>query len=327
LRPTHDRVARLSESLTARQSSLSSRAESGYLRSVLDALGIPLESQLLVFSKTGIQSPVTGPANPRALFFNQSVVVGYIAGARYLEIASHDPEQGVVFYTVDQEAAAPAFERQTECLTCHVSSSTLEVPGLIARSNYMSAEGRVVPQLGSVTVNHRTPLIERWGGWFVTGDYTPQPYGTQVHLGNLTGTGLSSWGPETTSNEVFIRWLNSEPQARGYPSTESDIAALLAFDHQSHAINLLTRLNWEARVAAAAGRLDFTAGVLREFVDETAEYLLFVGEAPPPARVVPRSGFAETFAVAAPKDRAGRWLSELNMEKRLLRDTWSNKVF
>jgi hypothetical protein len=327
LRPTHDPVARLSAALAGGRASLAKRADSGYLRPVLDALEIPVQSQLLVFSKTGIQGDVTSPDNPRALFFSQSVVVGYIAGARFLEIASQDPEQGVVFYIVDQQAPLASFARGKSCLTCHVSASTLEVPGLIVRSNHMSADGTVVPQLGNVIVDHRTPLIERWGGWFVTGDYTPQPYGIQVHRGNLTGAGLSSWGPETTSNEVFIRWLNSRPEARGYPSTDSDIAALLAFDHQSHAINLFTRLNWEARVAAADGRTDYRTGILRELVDETADYLLFVGEAPPPARIVPRAGFAEAFAAGAPRDRAGRSLRDLDLETRLLRYPCSYMVY
>jgi hypothetical protein len=43
--------------------------------------------------------------------------------------------------------------------------------------------------------------------------------------------------------------------------------------------------------------------------------------------VVPRSGFAETFAVAAPKDRAGRSLRELNLETRLLRYPCSYMVY
>lgn len=327
LRPVHDRVARLSESLAAGRVSLPKREDSGYLRAVLDALSVPVQSQLLLFSKTGVQGDVTGPDNPRALFFNESVVVGYIAGARYLEIASHDPEQGVVFYVVDQQAPTPGFSRGKNCLSCHVSASTLEVPGLIVRSNHMSADGTTVPQLGNVTVDHRTPLLERWGGWFVTGDYAPQPYGTQVHRGNLTGSGLSSWGPETTSNEVFIRWLDSKPEVRGYPPTESDIASLLAFDHQSHAINLLTRLNWESRVAAADGRPDYTTGLLRELVDDTADYLLFVGEARPPARIVPRAGFAQAFAAGAPGDRAGRSLRDLDLEARLLRYPCSYMVY
>ena len=326
-RPAHDRVARLSESLAAGQTSLSFQKDSGYLRSVLDALRVPVESQLLVFSKTGIQSAVTGPDNPRALFYNQSVVVGYIPGARVLEIASQDPEQGVVFYTVEQDATTSGITRETNCLSCHVSASTLEVPGLIARSNYLAADGNLMPQLGSFTVNHRTPLIQRWGGWFVTGDYTPQPYGTVVHIGNVTVAGQTPWGPETTSNEAFIRWLNSKPETRGYPSTESDISALLVFDHQAHAVNLLTRLNWEARVAAGGGRPDYSTGILRKLVDETADYFLFVDEAPPPARIIPRPGFAETFAAPGPKDRAGRSLRELNLETRLMRYPCSYMVY
>jgi hypothetical protein len=233
----------------------------------------------------------------------------------------------VIFYVVDQTARQATFTRRTTCLTCHVSASTLEVPGLIARSNFTGDDGSIVPQLGSFVVDHRTPLMQRWGGWFVTGDYTPQPYGVQVHMGNVTGAGTSAWGPEQTSNEVFIRWLNSKPEARGYPSTDSDIAALLAFDHQAHAINLLTRLNWESRVAAADGRAAVDSGVVRDLVNETADYLLFVGEAPPPARIVPRAGFAGTFGAGAPKDRAGRSLRDLDLERRLLRYPCSYMIY
>ena len=35
---------------------------------------------------------------------------------------------------------------------------------------------------GSSLVNHRTPLEERWGGWYVTG-----VHGAQRHRGNLFG--------------------------------------------------------------------------------------------------------------------------------------------
>src|SRR4051812_16427365 len=75
---------------------------SGYLRPVLDALGIPIESQLLVFSKTGAQRAYTSPLTPRALFFDTSAAVGYVPGAPAIEVAVHDPQQGIVFFTVDQ---------------------------------------------------------------------------------------------------------------------------------------------------------------------------------------------------------------------------------
>src|SRR5688500_8094498 len=94
-RPTHDRISRLNSALAEATVSLRFHEQGGYLRSVLDALNIASESQVLVFSKTGVQRASTSPQSPRAIFFNDSVVVGFIPGARFLELATHDPEQGV----------------------------------------------------------------------------------------------------------------------------------------------------------------------------------------------------------------------------------------
>src|SRR5262245_6217544 len=136
-RPTTDRVAKLNQSLAqprqraegaaadlSRQSVEGAAAErsfhrderTGHLMSVLDALDVPIESQLLVFSKTGVQRAYTSPHNPRALFFNESVVVGYVPGAPLIEIASLDPQPAVIFYAVAQPAPAPAFVRASNLL-------------------------------------------------------------------------------------------------------------------------------------------------------------------------------------------------------------------
>jgi hypothetical protein len=326
-RPTTDRVATLNETLRGGTRRLTRDAQTGYLRAVLDALGVPLESQLLVFSKTGIQRSYTGPANPRALYYDESVVVGYIPGAPALELASHDAEQGVVFYTLDQDSPSPAFSRRTNCLTCHVSDSTLEVPGIIVRSNIVRPDGQVLLQLGSHTVNHRTPHTQRWGGWFVTGGVTAPPYISLGHLGNITVTEHTSSGPVIHSDHAFIEWLNSDPDRRGYPAPFSDLAALMAFDHQMHAINLMTRLNWEARVAAADGRAVASDPRVRRLVHELADYLLFVGEAPSVVTVTPRAGFAERLIARFPRDRRGRSLAELDLDTRLLRYPCSYMVY
>ena len=45
---------------------------SGYLQSVLEALHVPVSSQMLVMSKTGVQGLDTGPGNPRAILFTVS---------------------------------------------------------------------------------------------------------------------------------------------------------------------------------------------------------------------------------------------------------------
>lgn len=55
-----------------------STAPQSYLRSLLTALKISLESQMLVFSKTSIQQARIKTGNPRSLFFNDSVAVGWV---------------------------------------------------------------------------------------------------------------------------------------------------------------------------------------------------------------------------------------------------------
>lgn len=317
-RATRDPVAKLNAALASGSVTLRYEEKSGYLRSVLDALKISPESQLLIFSKTGIQGAVTGPRHPRALYFNDSVVVGFIAGARLLEVAAHDPEQGVIFYTLDQSAPVKtAFDRPRQCLSCHVSSHTSDVPGMLVRSIFTAGDGAAVPQLGFNVVNHTTPVPHRWGGWFVTGDYRRHPYAGLSHMGNATVPMHANAAPLVSSNEIFIEWMNSGPETRGYPSAESDIAALMVFDHQMHAINLLTRVNWEVRAGNSG----------TEQVEQLVDYLLFVDAAAPPARIIPRRGFAAAFTGIGPRDRQGRSLRDLDLDRRLMRYPLSYMVY
>jgi len=53
----------------------------GYLQSVLDALNIPVESQVAVFSKTSTQQERIGPKDPRTIFFNDSTAVAWVRGS------------------------------------------------------------------------------------------------------------------------------------------------------------------------------------------------------------------------------------------------------
>jgi hypothetical protein len=117
----------------------------GVVNGVLEALGVPVESQLLVFSKTGVQRPYTSTRKPRAIFFDESGVVAYVPGAPAIKLAAHDSRKGVVFYTLDQAAVAPVLIRGTSSLACHVSASTLDVPGMIVRSNTLDDSGNVMP--------------------------------------------------------------------------------------------------------------------------------------------------------------------------------------
>ena len=296
-----DVVTALQRDLTAGSASLTFDGTQGYLRALLDRLNVPVESQVLIFSKTGIQHPFTTPENPRALYFNDRVVIGYIPGAPLIEMASHDPRQGVIFTTLKQDGLKPDIVRPDRCLSCHLSANSLSVPGILVRSMSTAPDGRPMPQDGSFIIDHRSRLDQRWAGWYVSGAAA-----SVQHMGRTIGPGLD---------------------LSAYPLPTSDIAALMVFDHQGHAINLLTRLGWETRYAAAGGTPDFTKGDLGDILKETADYFLFTGEPVLSSPAQPGSAFAKTFASTGPRDRKGRSLRELDLQTRLFKYRCSYMIY
>ena len=310
-RPTTDRIAELSRAIAAGTVTLEPDPKTGYLMPLLRQLGISVQSQVLVFSKTGVQAAFTGPQNPRALYFDPSVVVGYIPGAPIVEIAALDPQQGTQFYSVDQGLSKPRIRRLTSCLTCHVAADTFDVPGFIARSHIVGEDGNVLSVAETHEVDQGTPHPDRWGGYYVTSEALV-PYSQRAHGGNIT---FSRGG--VTSNQVFVDWQALPADSLRYPSPSSDIVALLLFDHQMRASNLITRLNWDTRIGS-----DTTA-----LVRTLADYLLFVGEAPPTVELLAQPGFEESFAARFPKDRRGRSLGEFDLHVRLMRYPCSYMIY
>jgi len=322
-RPTHDLVAELNRHIEDGDVRVSFDEGTGYLRSVLDALHVPVESQMLVMSKTGVQALYTGPANPRAIFFNDAVTVGYIRGAPLLELAVHDPEQGVLFYTLDQKPQPrPLFERRPACLSCHQVYSTLHVPGMVARSVFVAPDGLPLSQFGSYDPDDRTLFRQRWGGWYVTGTH-----GSMRHMGNAIVTNVEKRETMISESTLNRTSLDGVFDARGYVSAHSDIAALMVFQHQGHMTNLITRVGWDARLAAYDHGGDLTGGPLRDAVNELVDYLLFVDEEPLTAAIKGTAGFAEKFAAQGPADSRGRSLRQLDLEHRLLRYPCSYMVY
>src|SRR5580700_9316452 len=96
-----DPVAELSRKMQEGSVRLTFDGPSGYLRSVLDALDVPIESQIAVFARDSVQAARIRRDNPRTLFFNDSVSVGWVRGG-FIELATQDPEQGVTFYALNQ---------------------------------------------------------------------------------------------------------------------------------------------------------------------------------------------------------------------------------
>jgi hypothetical protein len=132
--PPHNDVVDLNGRLRDGTARFAFDGRSGFLRSALEALRIPVDSQLLVFSRTSLQGKKISDQNPRALFFNDRVALGWVRDGDVIEVAAHDESAGIVFYTLDQRADAatpPQFKRAFVCLGCHVTVDTLGVPGLL----------------------------------------------------------------------------------------------------------------------------------------------------------------------------------------------------
>jgi hypothetical protein len=165
-----DPVQRLDRDFASGTRRLTRDPSTGYLKSLLQLLDVPESSQVAVFSKTSMQAPVIGPTTPRTIFFNDTTMVAWPSGG-FIEIAAQDPRQGIQFYVLDQRPAElpRLIPRPPPCLNCHLSYATLNVPGTLVRSVATGPGGQPLPYLANGITTHRTPMAERWAGWFVTG--------------------------------------------------------------------------------------------------------------------------------------------------------------
>ena len=314
---SNDRVAQLNRKLRGGEVSLQFEERTGYLKSLLAALDIPIESQVALFSGTSLQARIINARNPRTIFFNDSTAVGWMAGG-LIEVASLDPKQGAIFYLLPQQTTPPVRQlaRDPRCLTCHYSTATLGVPGFLVRSIPSSPNGTIMPWLGNYTTDHRSPLGERWGGWYVTGR-------GGRHLGNAPIEDRTLQDVRIDDSNLNVTTLESRFDTRSYLSAHSDIVALLVFDHQMRMMNMLTRLGWEARIADDEGR---TRVALNTAVTEAVDYMLFVDEAPLDG-MKGTSGYAERFAARGPRDSKGRSLRDLDLQRRLFRYPCSYMIY
>jgi hypothetical protein len=167
------------------------------------------------------------------------------------------------------------------------------------------------------TTDHRSPFSERWGGWFVTGQH-----GQSRHMGNVPVAPDDKGKSKITNPRAVLDSVKGQFDLAGYPTAYSDVVALLVLDHQTHMTNLLTRIGWEARVAAGRGQ-ERVGEAARDVVD----YMLFGEEAPFPGRVQGTAGFAEKFAALGPRDSKGRSVRDFDLERRLFKYPCSYLIY
>jgi hypothetical protein len=318
--PTSDAVAALNRQLEDGSASLTFDPANGYLRSVLAALNVPVESQALVFSQTSFQASVINIHNPRAVYFNDTVAVGWVRGGKVLEVAAQDPQQGVVFYALDQVASPkPRLTRDNQCLACHLSWETLGVPGFTVQSVYPLPDEN--SYVNGFTTIHGSPLEQRWGGWWVTGDH-----GGAKHMGNVPVMPADKGKSKLANPTRVLASVDGLFDLKGFPTPYSDVVAQLVLAHQTHMTNLITRTGWEARLAAAGPSADASARVV-EAARDLVDYLLFVDEAPFAGPMKGGAGFTERFVADGPRDRQGRSLREFDLRRRLFRFPCSYMIY
>ena len=289
----------------------------GWLQSVLAALGVAQDSQLLTFTRSSLQFDKISPKTPRAIYFGDDVAVAAVVEGHVLEILANDAKGGPAFYTLDTARTdKPKFEREgARCLSCHGMVNSY-APGWMVANITAIADG--TPQFADVAkpfyfTEQSTPFDERWGGWYVTGTH-----GAMHHRGNVTARDLSHPYELPMAEGQNVTDLSSRFDTHQTLQPGSDIVALMTLEHQNGVANRVAMLN--ARAATSPGELD-------KAIDEMAANMTFADEVPLPSPVKGTSTFTDTFPKRGPRDARGRSLRDFDLKTRLFRYPLSYMVY
>ena len=329
---TDDPIDSLAQRIQADKTVLNYDEAHGYLSAVLRELNVPVSSQTLVFSKSSFQLSQISPETPRAVYFNDDTYVGWVNHGQFIEIAHVDPKNGPAFYTLTQEYDPyPVIQPQTdECLICHDTFQTnTPVPRLLMLSVLPNPDGNALKAAALIT-NDKSPLRERWGGWYVTGTH-----GSQRHLGN---TIVRARADDIDDMKKFIGRLDLNSGAnitdlskrfdtKEYLSPSSDIVALMILGHQTHVHNMITSGVYEIHDAVQNPLSDKMPQIIKDAGEPIVKAMLFSEEAQLNEPVTGTSSFAGDFTSRGPRDSKGRSLREFDLKHRLLRYPMSYLIY
>lgn len=308
---------------------------------LLKELGIPESSQIFVFTQTSLQRQVVGPSNPRAIYFNEDVYLGWMPGGR-IEVSSVDPKLGPVFYFQRplDEPEEPLFARTGRCLGCHAGSASNFLPGLMGRSVFPDENGRAIRAVRTFErIGHEVSFADRWGGWFVTG----LQHGSLGHMGNAIAS-KNLLGGMNLDREAGGRIefdLSSFFPPESHLIEGSDVLALLVHDHQVSMQYFLNQAQYKMRQALFDNGLDPDSGreVLAKLKPVSAEeveggvrellrYLLFADEEPLGGEeIVGGHAYREDFLATRRTTSDGLSLKDLDLKDRLLRHRCSWMIY
>jgi hypothetical protein len=335
---TQNAIARLQTRLEKGEVRLKFEQPRGYLDSVLKALDIDPSSQTLVYSKTSLQFSLINSNSPRAIYFNDDTYVAWIPGTKFLEIAAMDRELGPVFYGLSNESPehVQITRENSRCLSCHDTWGMAGggVPRFLFLSTLVDKNGEALDNKAGVDTTDQTPISDRWGGWYVTGQH-----GKEKHLGNI----LAEPGEDTADLDRLrkgnIDTLKDLFDTKSYLTDKSDIVALLVFEHQAHVGGFITRANFKSRTLLARKGLDPTGDLawaslppdlqkaLKAMLEPLVRAMLFANATTLSDHVKSSSGFDKWFQSQGPRDPKGRSLRALDLRHRVFKYPMSYLVY
>jgi hypothetical protein len=310
------------------------------LQALLRELKIPVESQVVVFSKTSLQRQRIRPDHPRVIYFTDNAYVGWVP-AGLMEVTTVDPVLGPIFYAVDPAAvrtnASGAFVRDSDCLRCHGGTFVRGIPSVFVRSLFTDADGEPMLRYGSEVVDFRTPFENRWGGWYVTGKH-----GAALHRGNVLAQEKKDQLVTDFKRGANLTSLSGFFETHDYPITGSDIVALLVLEHQTAMQNSLTRASVNCRRILEYQRnlqrdlkepvtdgltYDSVKSVFEGSARELTDDLLFRGEAELPAGLEGSAAFQRAFQAKAPRAADGHSLKDFSLKGHLFANRCSYLIY
>ncbi|MEM7146589.1 MAG: hypothetical protein AAF591_15750 [Verrucomicrobiota bacterium] len=320
-RPLNDPFTKLKEDLDAGRVTIDQSNDIAFLHDLLAKLDIPVSSQLLVFSTTSLQLRFISPRNPRAIYFNEDVYVGFIPGGR-IEVVSIDPEAGGIFYIFDipRDRSPPVVERSNRCMNCHADSDTGDVPGIVLKSVVPGRTGGSLDAFRRNETGHAIPLEQRFGGWHLTGNHN-----IPKHWGNLIG--------RFSDGELLTQTLEPGSQFNwsNYPVATSDILPHLLLEHQTGFVNRAIEAHYRARTYLHEGNGRLSPEHAKE-MDRQARlltrYLLFADETRlPKAGIEGDPAYIEQFLASRRPDSEDQSLKDLDLNDRLFKYRCSYMIY
>ncbi len=311
-----DRFTRMKDDLESGKIALDRSSERAFIESLLRTLDVPASSQTLVFSTTSLQLRFISPSNPRALFFNDDIYLGYIPGGR-VEVLSLDPELGAIFsiFDIPRNERPLRIERSDKCMNCHGSADSAYVPGLLMKSVIPGQSGGSLTAFRIEQTGHQIPFEQRFGGWYVT-DNPPIASGLANVIGKFADGALRKQRIEPGTLFDFAR----------YPAATSDVLPQLLLEHQAGFVNRVVEASYRTGTALHLSGGKLTADQERELDEQAAivtRYLLFADEVPLPAGGVRgTSDFVHSFENAGQSDP----LRQLDLQTRLLKNRCSYMI-